>query len=438
MSLNYQMFAGAITPAYLPLVNFGPVGTADDSATWVAAMNAAKTEYTNNKVRSTIIVPPGTTTIGIGTPLPNMTGVPYGIVGYGSWKSNIYISPSYSGDVFWWSNCWVSSSISSGHNLNLSTYAFGPQIQGISITGDTSAASVQNAITFYDLNDFIYMSDVQIRYLNGSGIRSGKLKNAISGTIRESIFDNVTLMNCGTATQAAWDIDCNGTPDATNTIHINMVRIFGSAGVGMLIQNNATTSAVRGIHINDGTFEGLQSGTSQDSFAIYNGDTTGGGGINNISLSQCEFFNPGTGYSCLKLSAAPGASFMYFIDIQGHVGSSLPGSCIGFNLLNGRGVKAKFWGVDVGLSNTAINVGPASGGVGPGNYIENPYASGFTIAIDPTSLGYVSFNGGMQFANSSTGSNTATLTNAPIAGNPTKWVPVYDPVSNTTRYSPLW
>jgi hypothetical protein len=42
-----------------------------------------------------------------------------------------------------------------------------------------------------------------------------------------------------------------------------------------------------------------------------------------------------------------------------------------------------------------------------------------------------------QFTNAA-GSNTATLTNAPRAGNPTKWVPVYDPSTKTIRYSPLW
>lgn len=34
------------------------------------------------------------------------------------------------------------------------------------------------------------------------------------------------------------------------------------------------------------------------------------------------------------------------------------------------------------------------------------------------------------------GGSTATLTNAPVAGNPTKWVPVND--NGTTRYTPLW
>lgn len=31
---------------------------------------------------------------------------------------------------------------------------------------------------------------------------------------------------------------------------------------------------------------------------------------------------------------------------------------------------------------------------------------------------------------------TATLTNAPVAGNPTKWIPVDD--NGTTRYIPSW
>lgn len=38
--------------------------------------------------------------------------------------------------------------------------------------------------------------------------------------------------------------------------------------------------------------------------------------------------------------------------------------------------------------------------------------------------------------NDGAGAETATMTNAPTAGNPTKWIPIDD--NGTTRYIPTW
>lgn len=58
-----------------------------------------------------------------------------------------------------------------------------------------------------------------------------------------------------------------------------------------------------------------------------------------------------------------------------------------------------------------------------------------------TSGGQVRGNNGTPFGTTTTATNgaaaaTGTLTNAPAAGNPTKWMPFYD--NGTTRYIPMW
>lgn len=41
-----------------------------------------------------------------------------------------------------------------------------------------------------------------------------------------------------------------------------------------------------------------------------------------------------------------------------------------------------------------------------------------------------------QALNNGAGAAAATISNAPIAGNPTKWIPIND--NGTTRYMPAW
>lgn len=60
----------------------------------------------------------------------------------------------------------------------------------------------------------------------------------------------------------------------------------------------------------------------------------------------------------------------------------------------------------------------------------------------PLALLLVSCGGGTPVLTSAAsittgaGSGAGTLTNAPAAGNPTKWIPIND--NGTTRYIPAW
>lgn len=67
-----------------------------------------------------------------------------------------------------------------------------------------------------------------------------------------------------------------------------------------------------------------------------------------------------------------------------------------------------------------------------------PWAS---VTGTPTTLsGYgvtqISFSSITLLTTSGSGANTATLTNSPVSGNPTKWIQIND--NGTTRYIPAW
>jgi len=422
----------------LPLQDYGPVGGADDSSTWAQAMSQAASLFNSTKVRQLIQVPAGTTTIGTGAALPSMVGIPWGLVGMGSMKSNIKISPSYSGNVFVWQESWISNSESSGSFVDLTQAAFGPVISGLSILGNTTSVNQQNAIVFYNRNDLALLSDLFIGYVPGNAFACGKVNGVGSGGqayMRESSLRNVRVYNCGLSSVPAVDIDSNATTsaDATNSIDIAGLRIFGSAGKGMVIQSNSNNSAVRQIRITNLQIEGLQGGTSGDLLTINNNVV--GGSVNSIMINNCTLLNPGTGASAIKFVMTSGASAPYEIDFSGQLGCSIGTTCTGVNILALRTSRIHLSGLDMGGSGTAMNVGPTSGGVG--SDIVFDCKENNTYTIDASAAGLLQFP---QFSNFTSGaaSNTATLTNAPVSGNPTKWVPVYDPLTATTRYSPLW
>ncbi|WP_205191542.1 hypothetical protein [Burkholderia sp. LMG 13014] len=64
------------------------------------------------------------------------------------------------------------------------------------------------------------------------------------------------------------------------------------------------------------------------------------------------------------------------------------------------------------------------------DYVPVPYVGNSVAVRQDGTLG-----SSVSLSNSAA-SNTATLTNAPVAGNPTKWVTVDD--QGTIRYQPLW
>jgi len=75
---------------------------------------------------------------------------------------------------------------------------------------------------------------------------------------------------------------------------------------------------------------------------------------------------------------------------------------------------------------------PVSHAANATGYLPDPVAPPST-ALKVTGAGSLETN---TVLGSGPGSTTGTLTNAPVAGNPTKWIPIND--AGTVRHIPAW
>jgi hypothetical protein len=95
------------------------------------------------------------------------------------------------------------------------------------------------------------------------------------------------------------------------------------------------------------------------------------------------------------------------------------------------------YGLGVNSAKTTLFYNSAASGLSFGSWDGTTYVE--KLGIDTN--GIVTFKNASPFKTSVTLTNgaaaaTGTLTNAPTAGNPTKWIPIVD--NGTTRYIPAW
>ena len=112
------------------------------------------------------------------------------VIGDGSLKSILLLNfSSYEGDLFSWSEAWMGKSYPfHGQTVDLQSQSAGPEVRGLSIVGNRSARTSQNALVFYDRNDFVSVEDVSVHYLRGRCLFSGVTKNSTEAFLRESRF----------------------------------------------------------------------------------------------------------------------------------------------------------------------------------------------------------------------------------------------------------
>jgi len=100
-------------------------------------------------------------------------------------------------------------------------------------------------------------------------------------------------------------------------------------------------------------------------------------------------------------------------------------------------------------SSNVLHLGAVKNGTGTARVIQIDYGGTTTAAISvPITSGTVTFGGGITLPGGATflttntaltdgaAAQTATMTNSPTAGNPTKWIGIND--NGTTRYIPAW
>jgi hypothetical protein len=355
-------------------------GTTDDSAAWAAAINAVNTDMAAGYFPC-IYMPAGTSLISA-TALPTFRG-PGCIEGDGPAKSFISVGPSYAGDLFSWSEAWMSGNYppQSGSTL-ATTQRANAVFTGISITGNTTASSQQNALVFYDRDDFALVRDVNISTLNGRAVYAGVAKYVSGqGYMRESVFDNVRIFTAGAAGVPAVEFNTvAGSADSTNEIDITNMNIFAPNGPGFVVRGPSGTS-LRNFVVHGLRIEGANAPSpaiTADLLQI--GDPTLTGQVANMLFSGLELINPYTGSCAIETTAPSGATMPYNIKFDGLIGLG-PGK--GVCVTAGRALAFRLAGIATAGAN--VTIGPSTL-VGTNLLFDgNGAETGWTYSIDPTS-----------------------------------------------------
>ncbi len=358
----------------------------DDTAAFAAAINKTIALFAAGK-QTYVFAPAGVYYIN-GSALPVFTGLPGGIVGDGQTKTRFIVGASYAGDLFSWSQDYLASYHPfNGPSGQITANPAGPLARGFSVMGDRLAASQQNALTFYDMNDYARLDDITVEYLNGRCFSTGTLKNSIFSFMRESRIGAVRCFNDGSAAAPVFELDAAGGGDSSNNVDLDNIDIYAPYGTGMVFRSNG--SGIAGIRGSRIRVEGLESDSANIAADLMQiGDGTMVGSISDISLKQVELVDPYLGYSALHILSPTAASQPYLIDIDGNaMAGGLP---LGRGIQVDTGRNLFFHLSAINTIDTGVTVGPAANGVGAIVLSGDGSEPTWTYAIDPTSVASVS------------------------------------------------
>jgi pectate lyase-like protein len=286
-------------------------GRTDDSAAIASAAAAAVANSLLGQP-SAVYFPSGAYRLVKALP---MWRVPISVFGDGQERSVIRVDSAFSGDVFSWSEVWAAGNYGTDTISPLTAQKAGVEIKGIRITGNRATTSVQNAFVFYDRADQIFMQDVDVFDLTGRALYSGVSRTKPQAYMRESHFNSLRFVRCGSAGTAVVDFDSQGNGPGTNEISVDGLDIIAPGGVGLVLHSNGTGLALmRFVRLRvDGQDGG---GTA----ALVEVGNTALGSSNNIDFEQTELINPPTGFAAIRLTAADLRLAPFWIRLQGKIG----------------------------------------------------------------------------------------------------------------------
>jgi hypothetical protein len=228
-------------------------GVTDDSAQIATCINTVNTLRSAGNKRVKLYIPPGFYYIK-STSLPTFL---YGGQVTGEYhQSYILVDPAYSGDVFSWSEAWAYGT-SYTPPLTMATDRAGAGISNITITGTPGGTVQQNAVMFYDRDDFVSVNNLQVFGMPGRCIGMGFVKNQSLSYIRESNFSNIKCWSTGlvsgtqTPTSSLTSGSTTATVSATTGLAVGMYIAPGngvpdgtevaSVGSGQITMSQAAT-----------------------------------------------------------------------------------------------------------------------------------------------------------------------------------------------------
>lgn len=337
---NLRTFCGAVGD-----------GVADDSGALKKCINAVNTSYAAG-TPAYISIPSGIFLIksASGTMPAFAQHVPGAVIGAGTHKSYIQLDTSYVGDLFAWSEAWMGNNYT-GPGFVPSQDMAGPLVSGITVTGNTTSASQQNAFRFYDRNDHVLFKDVDVFYLNGQCLAMGHTLAEPQAYMRESSFWNLKCWNTGTTSLPAVEISST-TPlssDSTNELAFYDLNIFSSAGAGASISSPGVYAQTNGIK-----FYNLRSESNLYD-AVDVGLSTDLGAVSGVDIYGLNVPAIATGRFGLKISAG-GASQPYAINV---FGANFQGSGGGVDIDNANLVYLNL--ANIAVSQAPVTYGPNSG-----------------------------------------------------------------------------
>jgi hypothetical protein len=300
-------------PDLLDVRSFGAAGDGqtDDSAAIASAAAAAVANSLHGQP-SALYFPSGTYRLVKALP---MWTVPISVFGDGQERSVIRVDAAFSGDVFSWSEVWAANNYGTDTISPLTKQKAGVEVRGIRIVGDRATANVQNAFVFYDRADQIFMQDVDVFDLTGRALYSGVPRTKPAAYMRESHFNSLRFVRCGSAEAAVVDFNSQGNGPGTNEISVDGLDITAPGSVGLILHSNGTGLALMrfvGLRI-DGQGGG---GTA----ALVEVGRTALSSTNNIDFEQTELINPPAGFAAIRFTAANLLLAPFWVRLQGKIG----------------------------------------------------------------------------------------------------------------------
>jgi hypothetical protein len=354
----------------------------DDEPAFARAFIAVRAFYATGGRRAILHVAAGTCLLNSGTLpsfyIPSGTGgAGLAVIGDGPHQTTLRLGTGYSGDVLALSEAW-----------NRATYVnpFSPMsdfsgitLQGFSIVGDNTATNPQNAIMFYDRNDFVLIRDVDVRFLNGRCLYVGATLNANQAYMRESNIDNVHCWHTGPTAAATFQISSTTTSksDASNEINIHALNILGAAGSCFEISNPLNHSASRQIKVFGLRVENCGS----DQIVIQ--DAHDIGTVANVDFYGMESIGAPSRSMSFKINAG---NKPYNINVYG--GYIYSSSGAGIDIEGGSSINLQIGAL--ATAQTSITTGSSI----DGPVVIGPVRSAFTYNLNPTTASWVTLGQG--------------------------------------------
>lgn len=361
------------------VLDYGAVcdSATDDSAAFSLAVARVNTLHASG-VQAVLQLPAGVCYLN--APITQFaTHVPGKVRGQGDLKSFVVVGPDFSGPVFSWTEAWGLTPPFSG-TYPATTSWNGPAASDFALVASTTATNTQQALVFYDRNDYVLVQNVSMFYFNGGCLSIGTTRTVSQAYMRESKFYNMRLLSCGSASSPAMLLSTAGsTPgmDATNEVSFHDFDFIASNGKSLVINNNSvgTQRLLR--------FYGLRLESGVDDFLTF-GDASYTGVVTNIQIYGLEANAVPSGKAAIRFTGPSTAAAPSGITIAGNIGSGSGGG-IAIDAANGAigfSGAIETSGTDVSIASTSTVAGPISLDGGGSEYR-------WSTSIDTTILPYV-------------------------------------------------